>query len=113
MTQKKRMSLRKKADTLFSKQVRAAGRCHLCPKTEHLQCAHGFSRRYLATRWDERNAFCLCRGCHLKFTVRPIEWDDFLRKEWGPHLYEELRALARSSFIPDYEAIIQELKEAA
>ena len=71
-----------KCDTLFGQIVRStgvcAGRCEGKPSGV-LQCAHGFSRRYRATRWDERNAWCLCQGCHLYWTLRPLEWDDWMR----------------------------------
>lgn len=83
-------------DRLFSVLTRAGGECVHCGATERLQCAHGFSRRYRNVRWDSRNAFCLCQGCHLFFTHRPLEWDEWLRDRWGEDLYAELRALALS-----------------
>lgn len=86
----------KKCDEMFSKIIRVPGFCRICGTTEFLQCAHGFSRSYRPTRWDERNAFCLCRGCHMKYTVDPIGWDDLLHSWWGEPLYAELKALAVS-----------------
>lgn len=84
----------KACDELFGRIIRARGRCEVCGTPHDLQCAHGFSRRYRAVRWDERNAFALCRGCHLKYTVRPLEWDEWLLDRWGAVLYEEMRRLA-------------------
>ncbi len=81
-------------DRLFSAIVRSVGSCENCGSTTGLQCAHGFSRRYRNVRWDRRNAFCLCQRCHMKYTHRPLEWDEWLRERWGPDLYVEIRSLA-------------------
>lgn len=90
--QKKRQSLTKQCDALFGKIVRAPGQCVNCGSTEVIQCAHGFSRRYRAIRWDLRNAFCLCRKCHMFFTHHPIEWERWLRNvAWGDQLYEQMQ----------------------
>lgn len=96
----------KRADEAFSKLVRSRGICE-SGRQEHkgiLQCAHGFSRRYGATRCDERNAFALCSGCHVYYTHRPLEWDEWLRERWGEGLYAEIRSLALSGIRPDWTA---------
>lgn len=82
------------ADSLWSQIVRRSGACVICGKTERLQAAHGFSRRYHATRHDLRNGFCLCSGHHVFYTHRPLEWDLFLWAQWGDQLYQELRTKA-------------------
>lgn len=97
-------------DTLFGKLVRSRGGCIRCGRLDDLQCAHGFSRSYYATRWDERNAFPACRGCHLYYTVRPLEWDCFLHETWGDDLYAELRALALTHRRPDMAELLETLK---
>ena len=104
-----RSKLRRMADALWSSIVRAAGKCRLCGSTDRLQAAHGFSRRYLGTRWDLRNGFCLCSGCHVSMTHRPLEWDTFLTEELGP-LYWQMRAKAQARSVPDYEAVLSYLK---
>ncbi len=81
-------------DKLFSILVRDAGACVNCKTTDRLQCAHGFSRRYRNVRWDMRNAFCLCVRCHMFYTHRPLEWDEWLLDRWGFELYYEIRKLA-------------------
>lgn len=91
--------------------VRSRGRCENCHAQRDLQWAHGFSRRYRMVRWDLRNGFCLCKGCHLKFTVRPLEWDEWLRNRWGEPLYAELRALALSGEKVDHKAVLASLRE--
>ncbi len=119
------MSLKKKArkrgptvascDRDFSKLVRSVGRCEIgkvenCP-SGNLQCAHGFSRRYKSVRWDVRNAWSACQGCHYWYTLRPLEWDDFLRERWGQDLYDELRALSLQLVRVDLKAVSENLKE--
>lgn len=104
-------SLPKTADVLFGKIVRAPGRCIECGGSNRIQCAHGFSRRYRAARWDTRNAFPLCAGCHFKFTVRPLEWDEWLRDRWGAELYDELRALALRGPLPDMNTLVRDLRD--
>lgn len=91
--------------------VRSRGRCEVCGSTRDLQWAHGFSRRYRMVRWDTRNGFCLDRGCHLKYTLRPLEWDEWLRARWGEALYAELRALALSGEKVDHKAALAALRE--
>lgn len=69
-----------RADKFFSLLVRSRGRCENCGSYQDLQCAHGFSRRYRNVRWEFANAWCLCKGCHLKYTMRPLEWDDWMQQ---------------------------------
>ena len=107
---KAKQTATKQLDILCGTIVRARGRCEDCGKTSDLQWAHGFSRRYRNVRWDLRNGFCLCRGCHLKFTVRPLEWDEWLRNRWGQELYDEIRAVALVGGKVDHKAIKAELE---
>jgi hypothetical protein len=104
----------KKLDDLFRDIMRSQGECHRClRRSPHviLQCAHGFSRRYRGTRWTEEANFCLCSGCHMFFTWRPIEWDDYMRNVWGEEKYDRLRAQAQAITKPDKGAIYIALKE--
>lgn len=100
-------------DSLWGRLVRAKGRCEVCGKTDGLQAAHGFSRRYGGTRWVLLNGFALCNGCHVRFTHDPLGWDAILRERWGEAPYEELRRLALSGGRPDYELTYATLVEAA
>lgn len=106
---KKRMSLSKQADALWSKLVKLPGACEICTLPSRLQAAHGFSRRYRGTRWLPINGFCLCAGDHLTMTYNPIAWDDWLRARWGAPVYAELRRLALKTAKPDFPAIIAAL----
>ena len=106
----------KRADAIFGAQVRSVGFCQ-SGRPNHagpLQCAHHFSRRYEATRWTRINASCLCAGCHVFFTHRPLEWDEWLRAHLGRN-YESVRLKALNGGKQDMDAIIAELegKEAA
>lgn len=109
MRQPTRTQLKKKADRLFSLRVRLKGYCEKCASTKNLQCAHIFSRRYLATRWDEANALCLCQACHMFFTPRPIQFEDWVRAYIGNEKYEEVRQRALGLGKPDYEEILARL----
>lgn len=110
---RRKASLTKQADMLFSKIIRSRGSCEHCATPVNLQCAHGFSRRYRAVRWDQRNAFALCAGCHLYFTMRPLEWDDWLRDRWGDELYATLRFVALSAPNPKLVEVMADLKKTA
>lgn len=110
-SQKKRQNWSAQCDKVFAWLVRTSGPCARCGTEFNLQCAHGFSRSYRATRWDFRNAFPLCASDHMYFTHRPIEWDNWLRIEWGLDLYDEIRALALSHARPDTKALLVELRE--
>lgn len=64
--------------------------------------AHIVSRRYLETRWDLDNAFCLCMGCHAYYTYHPVEWEQFVIQKIGAKKYEELKKRAVSTTKVDY-----------
>lgn len=99
------------ADKWFSLIIRSSGQCYQCGESDprQLQCAHIFSRRYLDTRWDEDNALCLCAACHMFFTHRPIEWEDFVSEEIGWDAYLRLRARAIKVTKPDYVELLDRL----
>ena len=97
------------ADKLWSRLVRLKGKCEMCGKTERLQGAHGIGRTYRSTRWLPINGFCLCSGCHVRYTHDPIGWDLYLRKAWGELVYDELRATAQRVAKTDYEQVIRAL----
>lgn len=104
-------SLKAECDKLFSLYIRKRdGKCQVCGDTERLQCAHGFSRRYHNTRWDELNAFALCQGCHFSLTFDPLAWEGWLMHRLGRD-YETLRTRALMvGTRPDHRAILVWLK---
>lgn len=112
-TPKKRQNLTKACDVLFSQLVRSVGRCeasdgHDC--SGPLQCAHGFSRRYRAVRWDRRQCWCLCAGHHMRYTHNPIAWDLWMQERMGEDLYQEVRSLALGGERVDLKNLLSRLR---
>ena len=55
----------------------------------YMDCAHVHTRLHRATRWNsDYGAVALCKPCHQRFTKFPLEWADFLRKDFGDDWYE-------------------------
>lgn len=92
-TSKELKGLKKKADTLFSRFIRARDKvCQKCKKTPASQCAHIFSRNNQTTRWDEKNAVGMCYYCHLMWGHRePAEFMEWIEKYLGKIELEKLR----------------------
>ena len=90
-----RRNYRKQADKWFSLWIRHRdGKCRDCGSTDYLQCAHLVSRRYKNIRTSASNAVALCRGCHMKFTHRPLEWEQWIIDEFGCEHYDALKRQA-------------------
>jgi 5-methylcytosine-specific restriction endonuclease McrA len=102
-----------RADQLFSVYVRVRdGMCQA--EGEHqggLQCAHLIPRRYLAVRWDPKNAVALCAGHHTFFTHRPLEWEGWVNARLGKD-YLKLRGKALDGTRPDLAHVIAYLEAA-
>ena len=107
----KRSTLKRKADKLFSLKIREGKVCFNCGSVKNIQCSHIVSRSYKNTRWDLDNAIPLCQGCHLYFTFRPLEWEQYIIKIRGASVLKRLKikALNLDTNI-DYEKIIARLK---
>ena len=88
-------------------------RCQICRSEFNLQCAHGFSRGYMATRWDYTtpNAWALCSGDHKAMTHKPLEWEDWMTERLGVGLYLRLRLMAVRGGMPDVGWTIMDLRE--
>lgn len=110
--QAKRKAKLHDADRLFSLYIRARDgwACRRCGSVVNPQCAHVISRTYRAIRWNPDNAVCLCRGCHVMFTHRPLEWADWCEERFPGRLaLLKVQALAAHEK-PDYDAICEGLK---
>lgn len=85
-----------KATRLHSLVVRSRGRCERCGErnADKLQAAHIISRRFAATRTDERNAWCLCARCHMSLTEHPDEHMALVVQTIGMEAFDELKAKA-------------------
>lgn len=106
---------KQEADRLWAAKVKADGLCELqgvdgvrCGGS--LQAAHGFSRRYLGTRYVLLNGWALCAGHHRYYTSAPLQWDALMQLRLGPTVYEELRQKALAFTGPvDYSSVLKEL----
>jgi hypothetical protein len=89
-------ALKRRATNLHSLYVRMRDkRCRRCGTTTgQLQCAHGISRRYSATRTDENAAVCLCATCHRYIDSHPFEAVQFWSQQFTVEGYAELRQKA-------------------
>jgi hypothetical protein len=90
---------RTQADVRFSLQIRErdAHKCKRCGSHPHpmgLHCAHHFTRRTGATRFDPDNALALCYGCHQYLDSHPWEKEAFWRSEIGDERFDALAARA-------------------
>lgn len=111
-----RKHLKAECDRLFSLHIRNRGTCESGRPNHNgnLQCAHGFSRRYLTVRWNPNNAWAFCGGCHVFYTHHPIEWDDWLCDRWGLALYGVMKGMALQTEVKvDMEAVYAELRGAS
>ena len=84
-------------DKEVSRVVRLRGSCARCNKCTMLQCAHIFSRRNMAVRFDLLNCIPLCYPCHMYWAHKePIRFNDFVKEWLGEHKFNELKARANS-----------------
>lgn len=91
---------RDKHDKAVSDYVRARDKytCRKCNRhypdpseRQGLHCAHIFGRRAQSTRYDPENCLSLCFTCHSHFTERPVEFTEWLIKNFGQAKIDELR----------------------
>lgn len=109
MKRRRQKTAKRTADDLFAKYIKLRDRtCQDCGKAEDLQCAHLISRRYNLIRHDPDNAVALCRGCHFKWGLRPLEWENWCRERVN---YDSLRRRALSQEKPDYPSVVVKLRE--
>lgn len=112
MASKQRGAPSKRAcDMLFSRLVRSRGRCERCGSTQNLQCAHIISRRYVQTRCDPRNAWCLCTRCHFYVDGHFEAKAELVAQTIGTKTFEELQQQAYSNKGPTKLAFWKEKYE--
>lgn len=77
----------KKADRLFSQQIRERDKKCLHPKHtgDHkmLQCSHYYGRANKSTRFDPDNCITLCWLCHYKDKIKGFEYQKQIKEKHG------------------------------
>lgn len=89
---------RTKEDAEFSKFIRQRDKwtCQRCGSYKgpdsgpKLHCAHCFTRRTRATRFDPVNALALCYGCHQFVDSHAAEKEKLWRLRFGNAAYDAL-----------------------
>lgn len=102
-----RQSMTRELDRLFSLYIRLRDRWNPCitcwrPYSETFQCWHFLSRRFLATRWDEKNAHGQCPWCNMLSGWEQYKHSIFVDQKYGPWTAEELLKKAQAvTRLPD------------
>lgn len=106
---------KRKADELWGKAIRK-DHCELAdigPCGGVIQACHLFSRGYMGTRYLLENGLSGCAGHNFYAEIKPLEWDEYIRRRLGEKEYGRLRDLAlnfgRNGGHTDYTAIIADL----
>lgn len=92
MNQKKKKvksisQLKKQADAVFSKWVRARdGKCFTCDSRQNLQCGHYISRAINYLRYDETNCNAQCVGCNVFKNGNMPEYAIRLQRKYGENI---------------------------
>lgn len=55
-----------------------------------MNCGHIMRREYMATRWDEENAFCITAGENINHEQRPQHLNNWVIATFGYEYYEKL-----------------------
>lgn len=97
-----RQNLIKEADRVFSLYIRERDRgkpCVTCGNSweENHQCGHFISRRFLNTRWTERNAHGQCPKCNMWGAGEQYLHSQAVERMYGEWTAERLQKLANST----------------
>lgn len=126
---KKRLKIKtskRKADTWFSKYIRLrdadqAGYC-MCITCESLMrwkkshCGHFQSRRYLITRYNEKNCSAQCVYCNTYMAGEQYKFAKAIDNKWGKGTADMLTKMTNEPFklkAHDYEEIAETYKNKA
>lgn len=101
------VDLVKKLDRVFAYYIRlrdimpnGMGECISCGKIKpyrELDCGHFYGRTNMATRFDEDNCNCECRGCNRASSDHLIFYQENLIKKIGIARFSSLREKAHST----------------
>lgn len=104
-----------KADELWGRLIRKDG-CEI-DHAKYLRCGgrieacHGFSRGYRAIRWSLLNGWSGCAAVNYFADTHPLQWDQWLRDQWGMDVYEQMRQAALNGREPDLAEVIGDFEE--
>ena len=92
-TTSERWKLVKELDRVFSIFIRNRDNhtCVICWSAEYPNNGHLFSRANLSTRWDEINCNCQCASDNILHEQDPKPYTDWFIKNYGQHMYDDLR----------------------
>lgn len=101
----KRRPLVKELDQLARRVVfeRDGHKCCVTGRTDNLQWAHVYSRRYRSIRWDPDNSLCLNAGAHLNAHHQPLEFARWFEATY-PGRAKRLRLIMQTKQKPDLAA---------
>jgi len=103
-------TLRRKADTLFSKITRKKHpKCQRCGKPA-TQIHHIYSRRHLTIRYDEDNVISCCSSCHFFVHQNPLDFTEWITQVRGKVWRENLKEKRDMYMKIDYEQILERLE---
>ena len=121
--------LKKKLDKLFSEYIRRRDsdfkgncKCISCGKEApafggSIHAGHLFSRRYLSTRYDEKNVNAQCNYCNTFLNGNQIKAARGVEKKWGKGTVKELEdrihvtvKLTRVDYLEAIENIKRKIK---
>lgn len=104
---KKEVDLVAKLDRVFALYIRLRDtmpggyfKCISCGQIkpfEQSDCGHFHSRRHMATRWDESNAWAECRGCNRFSADHLIAYQANLIRKIGQDRFDLLQVKAKST----------------
>lgn len=121
MNSKTKQLSKAKADKYFSLFIRqrdsenGIAKCCTCGKlTSQFDCGHFLSRRFEATRYDEKNAHAQCLKCNRFENGNQFAHAQFIDEKYGKGTAESLLMKSRINCHrkkEDYEAIAKYFKE--
>jgi len=121
MPKKTQKYWKNKIDKVFHEYIRRrdadnnTGNCECvsCGKTIHFSdsdAGHFISRKYLITRYDERNVHAQCRRCNRFEYGRQFEYSIALGQELSQELLQTSRSMVKYTDA-DWQEIFEEFKD--
>ena len=121
MPKKTQKYWKNKIDKVFHEYIRRrdadnnTGNCECvsCGKTIHFSdsdAGHFISRKYLITRYDERNVHAQCRRCNRFEYGRQFEYSIALGQELSQELLQTSRSMVKFTDA-DWQEIFEEFKD--